>query len=432
MLPVYFCRRLLGFIMVAPIKQLFMYKTDTEKMLRKGLLTLLLTAIGMASQAQIADTSRTANVQKKWYESFSIRGYLQVRYNRLLETNPDLKCEQCDKSWGDGGGFFLRRARVVFSGQIGKRVFFYLQPDFASAVSSGLNYGQIRDAYFDLGVDAKNEFRFRIGQSKIPFGFENMQSSQNRLPLDRNDGLNSAFSNERDLGVFFYWAPTKTRQLLSELVSKCLKGSGDYGVFAFGAINGQTANKPDLNKELHWVSRLSYPFEIGDQIIEPGIQAYTGNFIIPKEQSSDGNAVVANRSYKDERVAASFVLYPQPLGIQAEYNVGRGPEYNKYTDSIEVRNLQGGYITLSYLLRMNQHILIPFSRIQYYSGGKKHELDARSYKVNELEFGVEWQPFKQFELVVMYTMSSRRFEDYKLQNNFQKGNLLRIQAQINF
>lgn len=34
-------------------------------------------------------------------------------------------------------------------------------------------------------------------------GFENLQSSQNRLPLDRNDGLNSAVSNERDLGVFF-------------------------------------------------------------------------------------------------------------------------------------------------------------------------------------------------------------------------------------
>ena len=30
------------------------------------------------------------------------------------------------------------------------------------------------------------------------------------------------------------------------------------------------------------------------------------------------------------------------------------------------------------------------------------------------------------------TISNRRFEDFRLQNNLQKGSLLRIQAQINF
>jgi hypothetical protein len=35
-------------------------------------------------------------------------------------------------------------------------------------------------------------------------------------------------------------------------------------------------------------------------------------------------------------------------------------------------------------------------------------------------------------LVAMYTMSERRFEDHKLSNNFQTGNLLRLQAQLNF
>src|SRR5690606_13294752 len=137
--------------------------------------------------------------------TFTIRGYAQVRYNKIGETNPLLGCEQCDKSWGGAGGFFLRRVRVVFFGQISKQVYFYIQPDFASSVSSGsLHFGQIRDAYFDLGIDKKNEFRLRVGQSKIPFGFENMQSSQNRLLLDRNDALNSAISNERDLGIFLY------------------------------------------------------------------------------------------------------------------------------------------------------------------------------------------------------------------------------------
>lgn len=190
--------------------------------------------------------------EKKWFESFSIRGYVQARYNRLLETNPNLGNEQGDRSWGKGGGLFLRRMRIIFFGQISKQVYFYIQPDFASSASStNLHYGQLRDAYFDLGVDKKNEFRFRIGQSKIPYGFENMQSSQNRLPLDRNDALNSAISNERDIGAFFYWAPTKQRELFSSLVRDGLKGSGDYGVFAFGVYNGQTANRPEQNDKLH-------------------------------------------------------------------------------------------------------------------------------------------------------------------------------------
>ena len=218
--------------------------------------------------AQQTDTPQPPS--KAWYEKFAIRGYVQARYNRLFETNPDLKCEQCDKSWGDNGGFFLRRVRVIFYGQISKRVYFYIQPDFASSASStNLQYGQIRDAYFDLGLDANNEFRIRLGQSKIPFGFENMQSSSNRVPLDRNDAINSAFSNERDLGAFFYWAPKAKRELFSRVVREGLKGSGDYGVFAFGAFNGQTANRPEMNNNLHVVSRFSYPMEMGTQIIEP-------------------------------------------------------------------------------------------------------------------------------------------------------------------
>lgn len=373
-----------------------------------------------------------AQEKKPWYQVIQLGGYVQARYNRLLETNPNLGCEQCDASWGEGGGFFLRRVRLKFSAQLNERVYFYFQPDFASSASGGLHYGQVRDVYFDLGLDRKNEFRLRVGQSKVPFGFENMQSSQNRLPLDRADGTNSALRNERDLGMFFYWAPEEKRKLFAALVDKGLKGSGDYGVFALGVYNGQTANNPESNKGMHIVSRLSYPFEIGNQIIEPGIQGYTGKYNISNDRISEGVAVNDNREYVDERVGASFVLYPQPFGIQAEYNIGRGPEYDKMQQAIGTKSLAGGYVTLSYMTKIKDHVLIPFSRVQQYEGGKKHEQDARSYDVKELELGVEWQPSKYFELVAMYTMSSRRYEDHALPDNFQRGNLLRLQAQLNF
>jgi hypothetical protein len=321
--------------------------------------------------------------------------------------------------------------RLIFFGQIHPRVYFYIQPDFASAPSSStLHFGQLRDAYFDLGIDKQNEFRFRIGQSKVPFGFENMQSSQNRLPLDRADATNSAVTNERDLGVFFYWAPAKTRKLFSSLVNDGLKGSGDYGVFGLGVYNGQTANRPELNENRHVVARMSYPFQIKNQIIEPSIQAYKGQYTL--SSLSSGVKVNDTKTYRDERIGGTFVLYPKPFGILAEYNVGYGPEFDKNADSITTQFLQGGFITASYKLDILDQTIIPFVRYQRYNGGKKHELDARSYEVEELEIGTEWQLNKNFELVVMYTMSSRRFEDFAKQNNYQRGNLLRIQAQVNF
>lgn len=398
---------------------------------------LLLVGLMMIFNRAMAQSEGKTSVNKeeeKWYDRINLRGYAQLRYNRLLETNPLLKNEQGDKSWGDGGGLFIRRVRLVFSGQISERVFFYFQPDFASSIGTdNLHFGQIRDAYFDLGLDDDNEFRFRIGQSKIPFGFENMQSSSNRLPLDRADGTNSAFVNERDLGVFFYWAPKRIRERLAMLVDQGLKGSGDYGVFGLGFFNGQGANKPELNKNKHVVTRISFPLAVGDQFIEPGIQAYTGRYQLFDAQLSEGVKTTFDKTYIDERIAASVVLYPKPFGVQAEYNVGRGPAFDKETDSVRSEKLQGGYVTFSYRKQLaNEQIFIPFARLHYYDGGKKHELDARRYEVKELELGLEWQPVKQFELVCQYTLSSRRFEDFQLQDNLQRGNLLRIQAQINF
>jgi hypothetical protein len=393
----------------------------------------LLMSVTTQSNAQTELGLTNSKKVKEWYDKIQLRGYAQIRYNRLLETNGQLKCDQCDKSWGENGGFFMRRMRMIFSGQISKRVYIYIQPDFASSASStNLHFGQIRDAYFDLGFDDKNEFRLRIGQSKVPFGFENMQSSQNRLPLDRNDGLNSAVANERDMGAFFYWAPESKRKLFSSLIKDGLKGSGDYGIFAFGLYNGQTANKPEQNDEPHIVTRLTWPVEIGSQIVEGAIQAYTGKYVVTTDQLNSSTKTTKDRNYADRRVAATFVLYPKPFGILAEYNLGEGPEFNKNTDSIEVQRLSGGFITLTYMLKYKNQIFLPFTRFQHFDGGKKFETDARSYNVNELEVGVEWQPSPSFELVTMYTFSKRRFEDYKLQNNLQQGSLLRLQAQINF
>jgi hypothetical protein len=50
------------------------------------------------------------------------------------------------------------------------------------------------------------------------------------------------------------------------------------------------------------------PFVIGSQIIEPGIQAYTGKWAFGRNLSG---VTVKDKQYTiDQRVAATFVLYP--------------------------------------------------------------------------------------------------------------------------
>ncbi len=420
---------------------LFSYIVSAQETNKEAITKEVVRVLDSINKVKLAEEKAKAK-KDLWYDKISLRGYAQIRYNGLLSTNDKVSCDQCDKSWGttstavdakSNNGFFIRRARLVFSGQVHPNVYIYIQPDVASSPASGVNhFVQLRDAYFDLSFDTKKEFRVRVGQSKVPFGFENLQSSQNRLTLDRNDALNSAVANERDLGAFFYWAPSKIRDRFAMLVKDGYKGSGDYGVFAFGAYNGQTANKSEANRNLHVVTRISYPFEIGGQIVEPGIQAYKGKWAFGSEIST-GVSINEKQYVADERIAASFILYPKPFGIQAEYTIGKGPRYDRLTNSVNVSHLEGGYLTLNYKIDMpKQQYLYPFAKFQYYDGGKKFEKDARSYVVRDYELGIEWQPYKAFELTAEWVIADRTFEDSALRNNRQQGNLLRLQAQFNF
>lgn len=401
----------------------------------KTLVTIVLFILVIIPYAVLSknDTTVTPIEKSSWYDRLSIRGYTQFRYNQLYESNSNLQCEQCDASWGGNGGFSFRRIRLIFFGNITDHVYMYIQPDFAATgPNNTLQYAQIRDAYFDIGLNENNEFRFRIGQSKIPYGYENMQSSGNRIPLDRADALNSAVVNERAIGTFFYWAPKDVRELYSRMGNTRLKGSGDYGVVSFGVYNGQALNRREQNSSFHTVGKLTYPFQWMNQIIEPSIFAYTGKYVLIPDQLRQEVKVKSDREYQDYRVGGSLAIAPQPFGLLAEYNIGKGPEFNKETDSIETRNLHGGFVTLSYFQDFGSFSMMPYIRAQYYKGGKKHELDARSYDMHEFNIGIEWQPIESLELVTEFVISSRRYEDFARQDNLQTGSLLRLQAQINY
>jgi hypothetical protein len=365
-----------------------------------------------------------------WYERLRLRGYTQFRYNRLLETNRDLVCPQCDRSIGDRGGFFIRRGRLVVSGDVSDRLSIYIQPDFSTDAAGGQYYLQLRDAYFDVYLDKAKSHRVRMGLSKIPFGFENLQSSSNRLPLDRADGLNSGLPGERDIGVLYYWTTASARRLFKVLTDSGLKGTGDYGVLGVGLFNGQTANRAELNNSLHQVVRLTHPFELpGGQFIEIGVQGFDGNFVLPSRTTG----VTAAPEYDDRRVGVSFTWYAQPIGFVGEWNWGEGPEYDVTSQSVETRHLQGGFAQTMYRVRTGNQVIQPFARAQYYNGGRKTDLDARSHVVREYDAGIEWLPMSELELTAQYSISDRQITDGTLvAPNRQKGRLLRLQAQFNY
>ena len=107
----------------------------------------------LATALELSQPSTSAKEVKevKWYDNIQLRGYTQFRYNNLLMSNENLTCDQFDRSIGGTGGFFIRRMRFIFFGQLSNNVYFYIQPDFGSSISStSLNFGQLRDAYMDV------------------------------------------------------------------------------------------------------------------------------------------------------------------------------------------------------------------------------------------------------------------------------------------
>lgn len=390
---------------------------------------------------------------KKWFERLSIRGYAQFRYNTsLFEEDDSFPIQHAgDRSVGDDQNFLIRRARLILSGDLSDHLYVYLQPDFAAGVpgsTDAAQFTQIRDWYGDIYVDTDKVHRFRVGQSKVPYGWENLQSSSNRLALDRSDGLNSAVRNERDLGIFYYWTPEEGQDLFKEVLDKGLKGSGNYGVFGFGVYNGQGGSFVEQNDDLHLVTRLAVPFQFeNEQIMELGIQAYTGKYTVlssPIRPLGIGSAVRpigtletdGRDGIRDERVAGTFVWYPQPLGFQAEWNVGNGPGLNDAQTAVVERALQGGYAMVYYRQEFeNKSVVFPFARFNFFRGGYKAERNAPYSDVKEWEMGLEWQLTPQIELTTQYTISDRTntvAQSVGRSYGQYEGHLLRTQLQINY
>lgn len=454
-----------------------------QALISKGVLTEEEGALLMKGRTNEVEVQKKKE-SKSWTSRVNMRGYVQVRNTQMLggDEGVNLWSDRSvgdDKSLGDADkNFLIRRARIIIFGDYGDHLSYYIQPDFASSVggtsnsnaSGAGNFAQLRDAYGDVYIDKERVHRVRVGQSKVPYGFENLQSSSNRLALDRNDALNSAVRDERDLGAFYYYTPTNIQALFEEINKSGLKHSGNYGMFALGLYNGQGANARDQNDNYHVVSRLTYPWKTqSGQIYEASIQAYKGDYISttgnysrrnpvtgvlassPAPTLGTGTPLSGRNGIEDERVGISFIMYPQPFGIQAEWNWGNTPGLDITKNVIEKKSLNGGYVQAMYKIDNFQFLstngtLIPFIKWQYFDGYNKAETNSPENHVNDWEFGLEWQLAPEVELTAVYHRMNRTNlvtgnratasatnnlparEDY---DNF-KAEALRVQLQYNF
>lgn len=398
------------------------------------------TALAAAAASAAPPVAATpAPKSRAWYDRLSLRGYTQMRYNAFLSGDETAQAGVSrlrsvhDGSISDRGNFSLRRARLVVQGDVSDRVSFYLQSDFASAVTNQSggerreHFVQLRDAYADVFIDKAKTLRVRFGQSKVPYGWENMQSSSNRLTLDRSDAINSAAPSERDLGIVAYYTPLSVQKIWDRLAHDGQKLFGNYGAFGVGVFNGQGTNRTEQNQGLMKVAFATWPFEIGEQVVEVGGSAML-NQVQPEVRSGGVSAV----AFDDSRVGVHAMLYPQPFGLQAEWNWGRGPEFDPLSQSVSTKNLSGGYIQAMYKLDTDKlGTLTPYGRWQRYRGGWKAGTNAPRLETDELEFGIEWQPWKALEITLAYARMKRAEADER-RSGRAEGSLFRSQIQWNY
>lgn len=402
---------------------------------------------GTAAPAMLAAATpeaKPAPKKKAWHEKLMIRGYTQLRLNEIVNGPKTalagisrLRSVQ-DSGITENGNFTLRRARLVVQGDISDRVSLYMQGDMAAAVSNQAgtegrqHFFQMRDAYADVFLDKAKTLKVRLGQSKVPYGWENLQSSSNRLPLDRTDAINAPVPGERDLGVVLYYTPPKVQKIWDELSHDGQKLFGNYGAFAVAAYNGQGINRFERNGGLMTVAMATMPFRLDGigldgQVAEFGVTAMRNQF--RPEVRSGG---VSTISYDDNHVNFHGMIYPKPFGIQAEWTFGTAPQWDRSLATIRSQRATGGYVMAMY--RMPETPvgqIIPFARWQTYRGGWKSATNAPRLETDEYEIGVEWLPLKEMEVTLNYANVTRSEADER-RTGRAKGDLIRAQVQWNY
>ncbi|MCX7597921.1 MAG: OprO/OprP family phosphate-selective porin [Armatimonadetes bacterium] len=307
-------------------------------------------AAAQAPEPAVAPASAAAQRQPKrkpWYETMKISGYTQARA-AYFEDYPN---PEASKGSSD---FAVARARTVFSFQPSDLTDAYFQLDF------GRGEPTVKDAWVQRALSAGREWRWRLGQQKVPFGFETPQSDNDRLPFERTNLSTTLFPGNRDTGLVLYYTRPQDAALFAS--GREVFGAGDFGNFAIGLFNGQGAayrtldtgarvyDGAETNSNKHLMVRFAKPFSLGagGRYAEAGVSYWHGRYRSAK----------ADREFDDRMLGLHAYLAPAPWGLQAEYFTGK---------------TEGGDVDAWYgmgLLRAGRKGLV-FARYEDYEGPRK-------------------------------------------------------------
>ena len=169
-----------------------------------------------------------------------IDGYIQLRYS--------------DDEAIDRSEFLVRRARINLRGPVSERVSYRLelQLDATEEGKGPTSKTQVRTAYVDYRL---NQGLLRVGQAKVPWGYELGESSADLWAGERAFFLDRLFPNQRDIGV--QWS---------------YQANAKAPTYDLGLFNGTGINASDNNKDKNPMGRVTFPVSRGTV----ALSAYVG------------------------------------------------------------------------------------------------------------------------------------------------------------
>jgi phosphate-selective porin OprO and OprP len=252
---------------------------------------------------------------------------IQFRYT-LEMPDASVQLPGTAASGDSEGSFKIRRAKTQLQGFFWKPEFTYeLQIGWAGSDSTGgsATFSGLEDAMLNWNASKDGKFQIRLGQYKVPFGRQELTSSEKQEFADRSI-LSGEFTHSRDVGVSVW--------------GQLAKGKVEYWA---GLFNGNGRNKPtNDNSKYQYDLRLMFQpwgdvkysegdFESKDHALLEFTLGYEENDKANSTSAPPGGNILTN--FDDKIVSFDSVLKYKGLFVYGDLYLRKrapqnGPSFN--------------------------------------------------------------------------------------------------------
>jgi hypothetical protein len=338
-------------------------KQERRATLRKTRWRWMMVFLGSAALAD-------AFSQEKMEPAIKYSGYLQGEMRR--NSGEGANVTESD----------VRRARFKVDAHVSPHASLVLQLDAAREI-------QLRDAYADLGM---GRLKLRLGQFKVPFSAQVLESSTTRLAPERVLINTRSVPGERERGA------------LLEL----RLGKDASPILQLGAFNGRGANQTENNTDKDYLAA----FHFSAKPVSARLAYLNGKYKNPAPPAGSG------RTLAKSRLSADVQFDLAPIGVQAQYALGEG-DFPAAAGAVSATDVQGGFA--QFWFRKNGSPLTLFAGYQKYDP----DIDARKNTIHGPHVGIVYDGNK----MVRYTLAGERLDDRRTSG---KRNILTLRAQVKY